>query len=111
MARSSDYPVPDCTTNTECRTTAQSERPAQCFMNATQFAEKARNEIEYYRARYKGMEAKVHVRDDVVGLLVTQGNLLINNSLKITEARAEALLAARGRDPCAYLLQREGTAI
>lgn len=62
------------------------------YLNAATFAAQARAEIEHYRQMYPDMSAQVYVRDDTVGLMVSQGNLLIGRQIKIPAARVEALL-------------------
>ena len=62
-------------------------------LNAERFAERARKEIEYYRQMYPEMASQIQIRDDIVGLLVSQGNLLIARDIKIPEARIEATLS------------------
>jgi len=61
-------------------------------LDASQFAARAREEIDYYRAMAPELAAKVEVREDVHGLLVTRGNLLVGQHTRINERRAEALL-------------------
>jgi uncharacterized protein (TIGR02421 family) len=61
-------------------------------MDAAEFAARARLEIDWYRRRYPPMAATVEVRDDVTGLLVTEGNLLVSSALDIPGSRADALL-------------------
>ena len=62
-------------------------------LNAREFTELARAEIERYREDFAGFNAKVHIQTDITGLMVSQGNLLVSSSLKIPERRVEALLA------------------
>jgi len=62
-------------------------------INATVFAELALQEIDYYREQAPDITSRVELRDDVVSLLVSQGNLLINRHMKIPKYRVEALLA------------------
>ncbi|MBW8016184.1 MAG: DUF1704 domain-containing protein [Planctomycetes bacterium] len=62
-------------------------------LNAIIIAERARGEIEYYRQMYPEMASQVQIRDDILGLLVSQGNLLIARDIKIPEARVEAMLS------------------
>jgi uncharacterized protein (TIGR02421 family) len=61
-------------------------------VGAAAFAERARSEIAWYRKRHAPMAATVEVREDVVGLMVTQGNLLVGGALDIPASRVEALL-------------------
>ena len=62
-------------------------------LNAATFAELAQQEIDYYRRQESGLTSRVELRDDVVSLLVSQGNLLINRHMKIPQYRVQALLA------------------
>jgi uncharacterized protein (TIGR02421 family) len=61
-------------------------------LNAKAFAQRASAEIEYYRHMYPDLSAKVQIRDDTVGLMVSQGNLLVGRQTKIPQSRVEALL-------------------
>jgi len=61
-------------------------------LNAPAFARQAQAEIEYYRQVYPGLTATVQIRDDTVGLMVSQGNLLIGRHTRIPQSRVEALL-------------------
>jgi uncharacterized protein (TIGR02421 family) len=62
------------------------------FLDAEEFARMARREIENYRNKYPSMSANVQVRNDVVGMMVSGGNLLINKNMNVPVFRAEALL-------------------
>lgn len=61
-------------------------------LDADAFAQCAREEIEYYRQRYPAFTAKVEVRSDVSGLLVSRGKLLIGRQTRVPASRVEALL-------------------
>ncbi len=61
-------------------------------VDAATFAERALAEIERYRTEYPELAAQVLVRDDVTGLLVTSGDLLIGRRLRTPAARVEALV-------------------
>lgn len=61
-------------------------------VDAVAFAARAEAEIAWYRSRHPAMAAQVHVRNDVSGLLVSKGDLLIGSRLRIAAGRAEALL-------------------
>ena len=61
-------------------------------VSAQVFAEKARQEIEYFRGQYPGISATVEVREDVTGLLVNRGNLLVSAKSQIPSSRVEALI-------------------
>ena len=49
-------------------------------------------EIDYYRRIYLQLPSTVQVRDDMVGLMVSRGNLLIGKQTEIPLSRVEALL-------------------
>ncbi len=59
---------------------------------AAHFADRAREEIERYRKIVPGMNSKVVIRDDITGLMVSNGNLFIGNKVKIAQSRVEALI-------------------
>ncbi|MGH3992919.1 MAG: flavohemoglobin expression-modulating QEGLA motif protein, partial [Pseudonocardiaceae bacterium] len=60
--------------------------------DAQQFAARARAEIDRYRRAHPALAAVVQLRDDIPGLMVSHGDLLVPRRLSITAARAEALL-------------------
>lgn len=62
-------------------------------LDAVEFAARAEAEIRYYRERNPQVWSRVEIRDDVVGMLVSHGNLLLNSRQKVAENRVEALLA------------------
>jgi len=62
-------------------------------LNAVEFAARAEAEIRYYRERDPRVWSRVEIRDDVVGVLVSHGNLLLNSRQKVAEDRVESLLA------------------
>jgi uncharacterized protein (TIGR02421 family) len=68
------------------------DEPAGAMVDASVFAEQARRELENYRSVLPELEAGVEVREDVPGILVSQGRLLINRDLELTPRRAEALI-------------------
>jgi uncharacterized protein (TIGR02421 family) len=57
-----------------------------------EFAQRAREEIEFLRQQHPGLNATVEVRSDVTGLLVSRGNLLVSDQSRISPSRVEALL-------------------
>ena len=61
-------------------------------LDASEFAILARNEIAYLRQLGNRVEAEVEVRDDVSGLVVSRGNLLVGSDVRIPQVRADALL-------------------
>ena len=62
------------------------------LLNAEQFAEKARAEIAWYQQADTTMAAKVEVRDDITGILVSHGNFLIGSDAHVSTARLAATL-------------------
>ena len=61
-------------------------------VNAEAFARLAMDEIKMYREIHPELKATAQVRDDIIGALVSRGNLLINSSMKLTPGRAKALI-------------------
>ena len=61
-------------------------------VDATSFAALARAEIEKYRKVHPGLKSTVQVRNDIVGLLVSRGNLLVSSTTKLSPGRVKALL-------------------
>lgn len=61
-------------------------------MSPTEFARLARQEIDYYREQYPDIAAQVVVQDDIVGLIVSEGNLYVGTNAHIAVHRAEALI-------------------
>jgi len=57
-----------------------------------QFAALARREIEFLKTQHQDVDAKVEVRADVTGLLVSSGNLLVSSRTSISRTRVEALI-------------------
>jgi len=57
-----------------------------------QMADYCREEISNYRSIYPAVDAKVEVKNDIVGMLVSQGQLYIGSSFKIPKQRIEALV-------------------
>ncbi|WP_114750044.1 flavohemoglobin expression-modulating QEGLA motif protein [Pleomorphovibrio marinus] len=55
-------------------------------------AEKCREEVSYYQQYFTAMDAKVEIKPDVVGMLVSQGQLYIGESFKVPKNRVEALV-------------------
>lgn len=61
-------------------------------LDAAAMAERARAEIEHYRQIHPLMTAKVQIRGDISGLIVSRGDLLIGQHVKIAASRVPALL-------------------
>jgi len=68
------------------------DEPSKGQLLPAQFAERAREEIEYLRQQYPPLTAAVEVRSDVTGLMVSRGNLLVSTHSRIPWSRVEALL-------------------
>ena len=64
------------------------------FLRAAAVAERAEREIAYYRRMYSDLSARVQIRDDIAGLLVSHGNLLVGKGVKIPVSRIESAHAA-----------------
>lgn len=68
------------------------ESGARRMINSAAFAERAREEIALYRQVVPDIKTKVFIRDDIAGLLVSNGNLFIAKRLQIPKSRVEALI-------------------
>lgn len=62
-------------------------------VDAAAFARSAEKEIEIYRRNCDAFKATVQITDDVSGILVSHGKLLVNPEMSLTRSRVEALLA------------------
>ena len=71
----------------------ESNKSEKCSLDASQFAKRVQEEIEYYRQINPKMTAQVEIRADVIGLMVSKGNLLIGEQTVIPASRVDALLA------------------
>jgi uncharacterized protein (TIGR02421 family) len=63
------------------------------FLPVEQFAEIALDEIEFYRIQNSHFSARVEVRDDITGILVSKGNFLIGRDAKVPRLRVAATMA------------------
>jgi len=63
------------------------------FLAAEQFADIARDEIEIYRNQNPNFSTRVEVRDDITGIFVSKGKLLIATDARVPRLRVEATLA------------------
>jgi uncharacterized protein (TIGR02421 family) len=61
-------------------------------LNARAFCRHAVAEIEYYRTKWPEFLAQVEIRNDIAGLMVSRGKLLVDGSIKIPVSRVAALL-------------------
>lgn len=68
------------------------EDTPDAMVNAAGFAAMAEEELARYREEYSGLATKVHIRKDVTGVLVSDGDLLIGAEFRATETRVRALL-------------------
>jgi len=55
-------------------------------------AARAREEIERYRVRYPELASKVWIRDDIVALMVSRGDVCVPTKLEVAASRVHALL-------------------
>jgi uncharacterized protein (TIGR02421 family) len=62
-------------------------------LNSEAFAQRAREEIAIYRKSFPQLNSRVEIRQDTVGLLVSRGNLLVSEDIKIPLSRVEAMLS------------------
>ena len=69
------------------------QRGTAASLDAKALASRAEADIRYYRERDERVWSRVEIRDDVVGVMVSHGNLLINKRQKFQASRVEALLA------------------
>ncbi len=63
------------------------------LLTVQQFASLARKELSYYCKQDRTLSCRVEVRDDISGILVSQGNFLIGRDARVPRSRAEAALA------------------
>ncbi|HFD79737.1 MAG TPA: DUF1704 domain-containing protein [Gammaproteobacteria bacterium] len=63
------------------------------LLDAGRFAERARAELDHYRAQLPQLAARVEVRDDISGVMVSHGNFLIAHEARVPVGRVEATLA------------------
>jgi uncharacterized protein (TIGR02421 family) len=62
-------------------------------LDAREFAALAREELDHYRRDDPQLAARVEIRDDVPGLIVSNGHFLIGKSAKVSTSRAAATIA------------------
>ncbi|MBC8551948.1 MAG: flavohemoglobin expression-modulating QEGLA motif protein [Candidatus Brocadiales bacterium] len=63
------------------------------FLDATAFAAQAEEEISYLRMTRPDIKSCVEIRDDIAGLMVSRGYLLIGSDVKILASRVAAALS------------------
>lgn len=62
-------------------------------LDAAAFVRRAEEELAHYRGQDPAFAARVELRDDVFGLMVSRGQFLVGRAATVPEARAEAALA------------------
>ncbi len=70
----------------------EGSRLAPGLLDAETFARRAREEIAFLQEQWPEVTAKVEVRSDVAGLLVSRGNLLVDSRSRIPASRVDALI-------------------
>ena len=63
------------------------------YLSASEFAQQAQQEIDCYRQQDPDLPAQVELRDDVPGILVSKGHLLVGRDTRILKGRVNATLA------------------
>ncbi len=71
---------------------APKEKAGSHDLDAEAFARRAGEELDYYRKTCPELEASVHICDDIPGLLVSKGRLLLERTLRVPPDRVEATL-------------------
>ncbi|HUF49355.1 MAG TPA: tyrosine/phenylalanine carboxypeptidase domain-containing protein [Longimicrobiales bacterium] len=64
----------------------------ECAVGAAEFAERARAELAFYRRTLPELDTDVQIRTDMMGLMVSRGDLLVSSRLALRPQRVEALL-------------------
>lgn len=62
-------------------------------LDAQQFAQRAEDELAWYRDKDPSLAARVEVRPDIAGIMVSHGNFLIGSVATVTENRVDAAIA------------------
>lgn len=63
------------------------------WLDAQTFTTRAEAELDHYRRLMPGLPARVVLRDDITGIMVSQGNFLIGRDARVAAARVDAVLA------------------
>lgn len=61
-------------------------------IGASEFHELASKEIEYYREKMPSMKARAMIQDDIAGVMVSDGNLLISKYSQVHKKRIYSLI-------------------
>lgn len=70
----------------------ESEEGGHDPVSSEEFAARAKEEFNYYRSQYSGFDTRIEIRDDITGLMVSQGNLYIPHNKSVRRSRVEALI-------------------
>lgn len=70
----------------------RARRRAETTIDARAFRDRALAELDHYRTRYPALATTAEIRPDVSGLMVSRGNLLIGDDLRLDPQRVPALL-------------------
>jgi uncharacterized protein (TIGR02421 family) len=65
---------------------------ARPLVDGAALAARARAELDHYQELHGPLEVTVHMRDDIPGLVVSHGNLLVPERLAVSARRVEALI-------------------
>ncbi|HET8735453.1 MAG TPA: tyrosine/phenylalanine carboxypeptidase domain-containing protein [Pricia sp.] len=57
-----------------------------------QFAERAKQEMDYYQAQFPDIRLSLEIRKDVAGIMVSKSKLLISDRFSLDESRCDALI-------------------
>jgi uncharacterized protein (TIGR02421 family) len=63
------------------------------LVDARAFVARAEKELEHYRAMAPTLRSRVHLREDLSGLMVSHGDLLVGADLGVPASRVDALLS------------------
>lgn len=74
------------------RPTAKSRRGSRPMLGATDIARRANAELDRYRTVDPELAASVSIRDDIPGVMVSDGDLLIGSDARVSADRLEALI-------------------
>ncbi len=69
------------------------EEQSNEMLSVEQFVLQARDELNYYQQQDSSLAARVELRDDITGILVSKGNFLVGRDARVPAARAAAALA------------------
>jgi uncharacterized protein (TIGR02421 family) len=70
----------------------RADRSGKSVVTAPEFARMAERELKYYRATWPDLPARVELREDIPGVMVSKGNFLIGTNATVREDRVAPLL-------------------